>query len=410
MPSRRRLQSAVHRYGYGETEMIMPTTQRLSGSLYYGRLFHNMALCLVCLAACLQVLQLEADESFQITGVSADRTVYQLGDQPIAIRFHINQPATVQLHLYDARDYRIRTVASPDILSAGDHQLTWQGRSDQGDPVPPEAYVYTLTAHPAKGGEPVIYDVTDLSGGTSVVIDDITYDPATQTVRYSVPKPARVFLRAGKRTGQLVDTLINNAPKTAGTHSLTWDGRDASGAVSFVHHPDLRFYGRGFEVSRNTLIVQGEVTDSQTARWLPLSAEPIQRSAQSKRRGLDRHAYHAVTACTDVPVQVSLPADLPTNADGLPLVSGPVPIRVSLAPSDALQLAAERAEITYYLDGQLLYENEISYFPYTWRWDPKVLSGGVHTLTAFVAGFGEHFGVATIRFELAGSGFAGSEH
>lgn len=119
---------------------------------------------------------------------------------------------------------------------------------------------------------------------------------------------------------------------------------------------------------------------------------------------LYQHAYHDRETCHDFDLTISLPEDLPRNKDGLPIISGPTPFRIEMNEDDALLVESQRYEVVYYLNNQMLYENEASYMPYTWTWDPKVLAGGVNYMTAMIFTFGGHYGVTTVKFELAKSG------
>ncbi len=49
------------------------------------------------------------------------------------------------------------------------------------------------------------------------------------TIRYSLPEPASATLRIFDVAGRLVDALVEGEEMAAGTHTITWTGRDASG-------------------------------------------------------------------------------------------------------------------------------------------------------------------------------------
>ena len=88
--------------------------------------------------------------------------------------------------------------------------------------------------------------------------------------------------------------------------------------------------------------------------------------------------------------------------DAVPVVSGRTRFRVAVAPEDQAVVQSQRFEIQFYLDNQMVYENEVSYTPYNWTWDMSRVPPGVHYLTAIVVGYGSHFGVSTMEFRVDG--------
>jgi flagellar hook assembly protein FlgD len=338
-------------------------------------------------------------DALSFTGVSADRALMRKGEAPVSIRFRISRPTAVTLNIYDARDVLIRSIASPDILDAGDHELSWDGMDAVGNFVPTEAYHYTLSS----GGddERVVYDLTDKSGGETVLVDKIEYDADRKVVRYELPSSARVFVRIGIEDGSVLRTLVNGAIRQAGVIEDPWDGYDESGVISLGNHPKLQLFAEGFKISRNTIVVINDDPLPTRPVWVPMEVQDsLRRVAEKKVKGLNHHAYHDRDQCRDAKIALLLPDHLPKTADGLPIISGPVPLRMEIAPEDSDMLEAQRFEVVYFLNNQMIYENEVSYTPYTWVWEPKVMNGGVNYMTAFIVGFGRHFGVATVKFVL----------
>lgn len=339
-----------------------------------------------------------------ITDVTVDKSVLRTGEEAVDITFEISAPAVVTLDIFDARDRLIRRVESSSALEAGGHKLSWDGRDARGRPVPPEVYVFTLTAR-GMDGEEVVFDLTDKTGGETVIGRHVEYDPKRQTIRYELPSSARVFVRAGLKDSSVLRTIVNGAVRRAGTVEDSWDGYDESGVVYIGEHPKLQLFVEGFRLSRNSILVVGEEGFPTRPRWIEFAdGEPVvYRASGKKRKGLNIHAYHDRDQCRDARITLSLPDDLPRTAEGLPIVSGPVPLRMEVAPEDSFMVEGQHFEVVYFLNGRMIYENEISYTPYTWVWEPKAYGGGVNYLTAFIVGFGRHFGVSTVKFML-GSG------
>ena len=117
-------------------------------------------------------------------------------------------------------------------------------------------------------------------------------------------------------------------------------------------------------------------------------------------KGLNRHFYHSVEQCRDIIVDLQLPKNLEKDAQGIPIVNASIPLKVVVSNKDALMMEAERSEVVYFLDNQLLYENETSYYPYTWHWDSSGMPAGVYVVTGFIVGFKEHFGIASAKVRV----------
>lgn len=143
----------------------------------------------------------KADE-LQITGVSADPFAFNPSkQQSVKVRFHLNQPANVTLNIYDARDKLIRQIASKGMLASDDNRLLWDGKDRNGRTVVPEAYHYTLEAKD-KSGKTVVHDLSDITGGETVPINDLMYDSKKEELSYSLSAPARIYIRGGWRITQ----------------------------------------------------------------------------------------------------------------------------------------------------------------------------------------------------------------
>jgi len=67
------------------------------------------------------------------------------------IKFSVPADQSVELNIYDVRGVRVRSLVS-EILPAGRHEVTWQGRDDSGRTVASGAYFYRLNS----GGDSVV--------------------------------------------------------------------------------------------------------------------------------------------------------------------------------------------------------------------------------------------------------------
>lgn len=333
--------------------------------------------------------------SLKITDVVLDRSTFREGEPPISIRFHLSQAATVRLTIYDARDIAVRTVSRPETLPAGQNGLEWDGNDELGRPVPPEAYFYSLTAETVDGSQ-VVYDLTDKTGGETVILENVRYDESAQTVRYSVPHRSRVFLRAGVVNAFVIKTLINGAIREKGVYEEPWDGRDSNGVFTVKGHPKFDMSGEGYRLSDNAIIVRP--SDDKLAyapQWIVEGVDLSERRQQTARaRGLHRYAYLPVEHSRDVDLRLQFPPHIKRNDQGYPVLSHSVPLTVELPLQEALAIESQRVEVVFFLNNLLIYENEASYFPYTWAWDTTRIPPGEHYLTAFVVSYSGHYGVS----------------
>ncbi len=72
------------------------------------------------------------------------------------LAFHLGEPATVRLTLYDLLGRTVRTVLDAP-RSQGAHTLTWDGHDDAGRPLPGGIYFYRLEAAGASRTLPLLY-------------------------------------------------------------------------------------------------------------------------------------------------------------------------------------------------------------------------------------------------------------
>lgn len=336
-----------------------------------------------------------------ITAVTLDRSEFKPGDQPIRIRFMIDQSAQVQLSLYDARNVLVYQSKAEQWLPAGEHSLYWKGQNQQGKPVMPEVYLYTLTAL-NRQQERSVYDLSDSSGGETVAIENLHYDEAKEQLNYTVSKRARVYIRAGIKQAFMVKTLLNGVVRAQGDYREPWNGFDDHRVISLKGHPNYGLFAQAYQLSDNSIIVHPKRGLIEAPQWKPIAEKAPQRQAGKKRSGLHRFVYHRVDQQRDVKLNLNIPKPF-LQRDGSVKTSGPIDVTVDLSLQDALIMEADRVEIVFFLNNQLIYENEVSYFPYTWTWDPKQLPEGEYYLTALIVSFAERYGVASRKVHIVGA-------
>ncbi len=317
-------------------------------------------------------------------------------NERVTIRFKLSEPASVQLRIYDARDWLVRKIDSADILSKGEHRLAWDGLDQSGRRVPAEAYHYTLTASTAQGQQ-AEYDVSDLTGGDTLEIKDIEWDKEKRIMRYLLPQSARVNIRIGlKNKGPMMRTLINWLPRDAGLQTETWDGKDQSGAVELGNHPNLDISINAFSLSDNTIFVG--LRRDKTGFIKDIGWDKVQRvRKKNPKKRMHTFSQQSMDERGDYPIILSVSKTQGRTASGIPVVVGRVPVVLDLPEAMIGKIYAQRFESVFYLDGQFIEEAEVGMVPMTWYWDTTGVTKGLHYITANIRGYEGNFGTNTIQ-------------
>lgn len=357
---------------------------------------------LLGLVVLLGALATQAAPPLEVMHVQHDPAAFDPTEgETVGIRFHLSRPAVATVHVYDGRDLEIRSLGSPEPLPVGDASILWDGRDSQGRLVPPEAYHYTVTARAADGGA-VEYDVTDRTRDEEVTVEQARWDPETKRIRYVLPKPARVAVRVGlERGGPLLGTVLDWVPRLAGAHEEPWDGRDASGVLDLTHHPHLAVGVHAFALPANAILVGPPPREVRLVRDLPAET-PRRVTKRTPPNRVQVPAQQPIETRGDVSLALAVASEFPKNDDGLPVVSGPVPLRLEVATSERGKMWDRRFEAVFYVDGTFVYEVESGFLPLTWRWDPTGMNAGEHYVTVNLRGYEGNFGAATLRVWVAG--------
>jgi hypothetical protein len=314
-----------------------------------------------------------------------------------SIRFELTQPAQqVSVEIQDEVGKPVRTLQL-HTQPAGAVSVAWDGRDAAGAVVPSGVYLYGISATDSAGVTAVAE--TAVPGGNEVLAQQFTLDPETGTMRYLLPQASRVRLRVGLRGLPLLRTLYDWTPTAAGTHEVEWNGFDGTGKVRLRDNPALDVNLSAFALPGNAILV----TANEPAANPPTGVRPgVPRDAY-------RHAQHALEVCHEPRLRIELPDARAKAQGGLPLVSGTVPVRMTLDPDDAGHLVDVRFEVMLFIDTVLLAEVEEGSNPFTYQLDTRALSPGAHLFTVNVLSWDDHAGTATIQFERRATGKAHGE-
>lgn len=312
--------------------------------------------------------------------------------EAVAVRFNLNEPASVTLSVFDGRDHQV--YQANEEFAVGDHALSWTGLNAAGKPVPPEAYSYTLTAKNAKGQ--TVHDLTDLTGGEALTAKDVRWDAAEGKLHYYLDKPARVNLRFGLQDGPYLRTVVDWVPRSAGANAEPWDGMDASGVLKLGTHPAVQPSVKAYTLSDNTIFVGG---NTDQIRFVA-EAKPgalRERATPRPAKEMFNLAQQPLETRGDVVATLTLGGDARKDPEGRWIVSGKVPLKADVAEAQRKRVIERRFEAAFYVDGVFSHENELGYVPLTWIWDSSQVNNGEHFVTLNIRGYEGNFGTATVR-------------
>ncbi|MFN0063311.1 MAG: hypothetical protein ACKVPX_12465 [Myxococcaceae bacterium] len=318
--------------------------------------------------------------------------------ETVSLPFSLETPCEVGAEIFTGDGDGVRKLTAKIPFAAKNKALVWDGKDDLGQVVPDEAYhaVWTYRC----GGVEGVLDERRTSGG-------IPLEPLPLSVSgdgnltLNLPAPARVLVRVGIKGGAMLRALHLWAPSTKGTLRIAWNGIDASGVERLVGTPGLVFMARAFSLPNQTLLTSGNTAltyfDYRQKRRFPVpKASLADKTLVRDGKRIAREALIPVSLLRDPRVRLSLAQPAKTTSSGESVVKGPVTFRVEVPREDQWLVEQSLYEVSFFLDGQFVSEEETGYTPLSWRWDPKGVTKGRHVMTVNVAGFWGHVGVASV--------------
>jgi hypothetical protein len=315
------------------------------------------------------------------------KTLEARAAEPAVVRYEITAVAEITVDFVDDEGRVVRRLGAGGQL-AGRHEVTWDGRTDDGMPVPRGVYRYVIRARDAQGQD-AVYDPSGQTGGEELSPQDFTFEPPTGRLAWSMPKAGFARLRVGFEGFPHLRTLLDWEPLEAGPQSLAWDGLDASGLLKISGQPNLSVKLTVFAMPHNTIIVRGDDGPTASPTGVPPQYPPLRKD------GGYFHARHARALCHEVGVAMEFPEAQGLDGDGRPIVSGRVPVRVTLDPRDAARLVNSRFEVVVFEGLTVLFEDEEGTTPFTFLWETSHLPPGTHLVTINVLSYDDHYGVVT---------------
>jgi FlgD Ig-like domain/WD40-like Beta Propeller Repeat len=317
------------------------------------------------------------------------------------LRFRISQAARLDVRFINADGGAVRTLTTPSA-AAGEQQVTWDGRDDAGQFVPPDAYAYTITAT-APGSTPVTYDLRDRTGGEPAWPRDTTVDAKGHRITYTLAEASRVRMMVSRSDTTLpIAVLTDWEPRQAGQREEPWDGWDPDHVINAFDGSPLTPIYYAFALPKNTVIVTGQA-NAASGQSVPSSisrlTSPLTDTSHASGRSLHLHARHPRSLCYSPRLTLSWPGVATNSADGLPRVTGPTALRIEPAAVQPAgrQVPIPRLSVFVYVDGRMVERCLSGYVPYQWRLDPERFSPGAHVVTALLVWRDDHAGIAHTR-------------
>lgn len=335
------------------------------------------------------------EPTLSISRVSVDKKTFDpQKDKKALIKFYISKPATNALiGLYDSNNSLIRLLKMQN-LKQGFNAAAWDGKDEKGDSVKSDIVIYTITVNDIRGS--LTYDPTDDTEGFEIHARDFSYDKKSGKIFYTLPRASRVRLRAGLKEGLLLNTIFDWEPREAGEHNYVWDGKDSSENLFLLKHPNLDLNLTCYTLPDNCLIIKGgnrNVLEDETLS----KRNPKGKSQLTKYL----HSLHKTSNCHEPDFTIEFPrAEI--NKDGLPILKGRVPVRVSIVPEDKSYMVNKRFEVMFYVDTVFFYEEEEGSSPFTFYWDTTKLNNGEHLLTVNIMSYDDHVGAKTKKVFIGG--------
>lgn len=318
--------------------------------------------------------------------------------EQLEVRFSIDEQASVTISIYSPDDEIVRRLVSPQSFAAGEHEVNWDGKDDQGDVVPDEAYLPVLTAKFASGAT-LTLDSRAWSGGESLDKAD-SLKTERNGVIFQLEKPARILGRVGIHNGPMLNEIVTWKPFPKGRIFLPWDGFDGDDLINVRESKRYSILLAGFELPQHSIITTGnKETDYlayRKARNWPLpqrdfSKEPAERNGHR----ISPHYYRARALDIAPRTKLSL-LDTAKDKLGNHRIDGPVLVKVDANADDKWALETGGYEVSFFLDGEFVAEEEQGYLPLSWKWLPADLAPGRHVLTVNLVGFKGQIGVKSI--------------
>lgn len=330
---------------------------------------------------------------FEVTRVGLDKKSFDpTNGEKVDIGFETTEDADVNVAIYDVLGQKVKNFN----VSAKKEQrcnIAWDGLNFEGNVPSGNVFLYTIEAQ-TKQGQNYLHNPAAKTGGIEVKPLEYTFDNKTGNIEYVLPKACMVRIRAGFKDGMFARSIFDWEPQTAGRHTYMWDGKDESGFMNLLRHPELDLRLTCYTLPDNTVIFNGKTIPLDN----PQKGDRTNLSEREKTwatKGKYMHYMHDPRICHKPGFNISFLSAKKVDDSNNPIVSGVVPIRVELDGRDKEHLINTRFEVMLFIDGVYVYEIEEGSSPFTYNWDTSNFAKGPHIITINIVGYDDHIGIVS---------------
>lgn len=219
------------------------------------------------------------------------------------------------------------------------------------------------------------------------VLKGASFDKETGIIAYELAVPSWVRIRIGIGDGPLYRTICDWEKRDTGKHEEKWDGMDPSGRFKLIGRKDLAFTFNYFTAG-DEYITNVRLSDIQPPAG-NLSGRHLPNLKINRL-----HKGHARKHCHESKIKIKLSKDVPQTKNDLYIIKEKLPIEIDIEDDDWFR--SERYSLHIFIDDVFVQGELDGYVPYTWIFDPKDLNEGEHLITINLAGFADHYGIASL--------------
>ncbi|WP_456338005.1 FlgD immunoglobulin-like domain containing protein [Fervidibacter sacchari] len=159
-------------------------------------------------------------------------------DDVLNIHFRLSGDAVLTITVVDSQNNIVKTLANEQPFAQGEHDLTWDGKKDDGEMAPTGTYGVRI-AIIREGRQTNVVEATVTAdqeplsiSGVSVTPERMKLTKETLSVAFNLSQDAQVFVKVylGENTeddGYAVRTITVDGKK--GSNAVSWDGKDDNG-------------------------------------------------------------------------------------------------------------------------------------------------------------------------------------
>ncbi len=314
---------------------------------FNGRSYKICALILLVLCfICSGFMPLEDDKiqkkksSLSLKAVHLTEKVFDPDKKKnLGITFSPSKKCLASLTIADSFGKSVRKLIINEPVSKKGTTVMWDGRDPSGNMVPQGVYFYLIELTDEQG-QGFKYNPYHKTHGKRVTTT-AWFDNEKGEIKYQLPQASYVRMRMGlKDGGPLLATPLDWTPMQAGAHILKWNGKDASENIDVASHPKRKLSSCAYSLADNSIIVRG--TGNEINRD---GAEHVFDPLVPGDRYF--HSKHMRDKCHEPRIFVELGGDYSKNNEGITVVNGIVPVRISISPEDWAYLENSRYEIIF---------------------------------------------------------------